>query len=162
MTNRILGGWGLNSCGIDATIPFSTGARRWRKLASFENSFLAAASHLRVSRRWLHRAFDDVLGVTVCPRRRFAERRGLRRPLRARSNSRKWCDLPRIDGLELRSIDGDARCNKQIKLAAQRHKLAADFTNGLAVVFAEIWMVLKSGANSEWAARRVARPFCLL
>jgi hypothetical protein len=32
-TNRIVGGWGLNSCGLDATIPFSTVARRWQKLA---------------------------------------------------------------------------------------------------------------------------------
>ena len=30
MTNRIVGGWGLNSCGLDATIPFSTVARRWQ------------------------------------------------------------------------------------------------------------------------------------
>ena len=33
MTNRIVGGWGLNSCGLDATIPFSTVARRWQRLA---------------------------------------------------------------------------------------------------------------------------------
>ena len=46
--------------------------------------------------------------------------------------------VPRIDGLELRSIDGDARRNKQIKLAAQRDELAADLTNGLAIVLAEI------------------------
>src|SRR5215475_14508595 len=46
--------------------------------------------------------------------------------------------VPRIDGLELRSIAGDARCNKQIKLAAQRDELAADLTNGLAIVLAEI------------------------
>ena len=31
MTNRIVGGWGLNSCGLDATIPFSTVARRWQR-----------------------------------------------------------------------------------------------------------------------------------
>jgi hypothetical protein len=41
-------------------------------------------------------------------------------------------------GLEHRSIDGDTRCDKQIKLAAQRDELAADFTNGLAIVLAEI------------------------
>jgi len=46
--------------------------------------------------------------------------------------------VPRVDGLELRSIDGDARCSKQIKLAAQRDELAADLTNGLAIVLAEI------------------------
>src|SRR6185312_13946066 len=46
--------------------------------------------------------------------------------------------VPRIGGFELRSIDGDARCNKQIKLAAQRDELAADLTNGLAIVLAEI------------------------
>src|SRR5271169_6798336 len=38
----------------------------------------------------------------------------------------------------LRSIDGDARCNKQIKLAAQRDELATNLTNGLAIVLAEI------------------------
>jgi len=46
--------------------------------------------------------------------------------------------VPRIDGLELRSIDGDARCNKQTKLAAERDELAADLTNGVAIVFAEL------------------------
>src|SRR5215510_11754309 len=46
--------------------------------------------------------------------------------------------FPRIDGLELRSIDGDARCNKQIKLAAQRDELATHLTNGLAIVLAEV------------------------
>ena len=34
MTNRIVGGWGLNSCGLDATIPFSTVAKRWQRLGS--------------------------------------------------------------------------------------------------------------------------------
>src|SRR6202007_2471198 len=46
--------------------------------------------------------------------------------------------VPSIDGLELRSIDGDACCNKQIKLAAQRDELATDLTDGLAIVLAEI------------------------
>ena len=45
--------------------------------------------------------------------------------------------VPRIDGLELRSIDGDARC-KQTKLAAERDELAAELTNGLAIILAEI------------------------
>jgi hypothetical protein len=34
VTNRIVDGWGLNSCGLDATVPFSTVARRWQRLAS--------------------------------------------------------------------------------------------------------------------------------
>lgn len=34
MTIRIVDGWGLNSCGLDATVPFSTVARRWQKFAS--------------------------------------------------------------------------------------------------------------------------------
>src|SRR5439155_9068019 len=46
--------------------------------------------------------------------------------------------IPRIDGLELRSVDGNARCAEQIQLAAQCDELAADLTNGLAVVLAEI------------------------
>ena len=41
MTNRIVGGWGLNSCGLDATIPFSTVARRWQRLASCWDLFHA-------------------------------------------------------------------------------------------------------------------------
>src|SRR5262249_49648010 len=46
--------------------------------------------------------------------------------------------VPRIDRLELRSVDGDARCTEQIKLAAQPNELAANLTNGLAIVLAEI------------------------
>src|SRR5215510_4005843 len=46
--------------------------------------------------------------------------------------------VPSIDGLELRSINGHARCTEQIKLAAQRDKLATDLANGLAIVLAEI------------------------
>jgi hypothetical protein len=55
--------------------------------------------------------------------------------------------VPRSDGVELRSVDGDARCTEQTELAAQRDELAADLTNGLAIVLAEIRDVLKSGAN---------------
>src|SRR3977135_1822004 len=46
--------------------------------------------------------------------------------------------VPRIDGFELRSVDGNARCTEQTELAAQCDELAADLSNGLAVVLAEI------------------------
>ena len=33
VTNGVVVGLGLNSCGLDATIPFSTVAKRWQRLA---------------------------------------------------------------------------------------------------------------------------------
>src|SRR6202030_4848614 len=40
--------------------------------------------------------------------------------------------VPRIDGFELRSVDGNARCTEQTELVAQRDELTAHLTNGLA------------------------------
>jgi hypothetical protein len=55
--------------------------------------------------------------------------------------------VPCIDSLELWSVNGDARCTEQIKLAAQRNELATDLSNGLAIVLRKSAMVLKSGAS---------------
>ncbi len=46
--------------------------------------------------------------------------------------------IARIDSLEFGTIDGDARLVQQIKLAAHRHEVTADLTNGLAIVLTEI------------------------
>ena len=43
-----------------------------------------------------------------------------------------------IDRLELAAINGDHGFGKQIELAAQQHKLAADFADRLAIVFTEM------------------------
>jgi hypothetical protein len=44
-TNRIVAGCGLNSCCSDATSPFSTGARRWQKLALRQGRFSEPSPH---------------------------------------------------------------------------------------------------------------------
>src|SRR5450631_2531402 len=46
--------------------------------------------------------------------------------------------VPRVDGLELATVDRNARLAEQLKTSAQHHELAADLANGLAVVLAEI------------------------
>src|SRR5665647_1351296 len=46
--------------------------------------------------------------------------------------------VPRIDGLELASVDRNARLAEQFKEAAQHHELTAYLPDGLAIVLAEI------------------------
>ena len=58
MTDRIVDGWGLNSCGLDATIPFSTVARRWQRLARRERA-IGRRGHS------LQRLFEGVAGWSL-------------------------------------------------------------------------------------------------
>jgi hypothetical protein len=46
--------------------------------------------------------------------------------------------LAGVDRLELRSIDGDARCTKQLELAAQHNEFVAHLDKGAAIILAKI------------------------
>src|SRR3978361_978876 len=46
--------------------------------------------------------------------------------------------IPRVDGLELAAIDRNGRFAEQFKAAAQHHELAADLSDGLAILLAEV------------------------
>src|SRR5450631_3966587 len=46
--------------------------------------------------------------------------------------------IPRVDGLELASVDRNTRFAEQLKASAQHHELAANLADGLAIVLAEV------------------------